>query len=107
MKAYRSHKTVLAVPIEYVGPLTLRTEDGEGVAISELGTKATPQVGDYFIIYEDGYKSFCPKAQFEAGYTAVKKENPNNAYRSVPPWHSHEEVEQERNVPVRSAQQGQ
>lgn len=31
--------------------------------------KHEPEVGGYFVVYEDGYKSYSPAGPFEAGYT--------------------------------------
>lgn len=33
--------------------------------------KHDPQAGGYYIVYEDGYKSFSPAGAFEAGYTRI------------------------------------
>jgi hypothetical protein len=33
--------------------------------------KHDPQVGGYFVQYEDGYKSFSPAQAFEEGYTRI------------------------------------
>jgi hypothetical protein len=33
--------------------------------------KHQPQVGGYYVIYEDGYVSFSPAAAFEDGYTRI------------------------------------
>jgi hypothetical protein len=33
--------------------------------------RGAPKIGDYFVIYEDGYQSWSPKAAFESGYTKV------------------------------------
>lgn len=33
--------------------------------------KHQPQVGGYYVVYEDGYKSFSPAAAFEGGYTRI------------------------------------
>ncbi len=33
--------------------------------------KHQPQVSGYFVVYEDGYKSFSPAAAFESGYTKI------------------------------------
>ena len=35
----------------------------------EYMRKHKPQVGGYFVQYEDGYKSFSPAEPFESGYT--------------------------------------
>ena len=34
--------------------------------------KHKPQVGGYYVVYKDGYKSFSPASAFEEGYTLVK-----------------------------------
>jgi hypothetical protein len=36
--------------------------------------KHNPQVGGYFVRYEDGYESYSPAAAFEGGYTRVTHE---------------------------------
>lgn len=33
--------------------------------------KHEPEVGGYFVVYEDGYKSFSPAEAFESGYTRI------------------------------------
>ena len=37
----------------------------------EYVNKHGPQAGGYYVVYEDGYKSFSPAKAFEDGYTAV------------------------------------
>lgn len=37
----------------------------------EYVTKHNPQSGGYFVVYEDGYKSFSPAKAFEEGYTRI------------------------------------
>jgi hypothetical protein len=34
--------------------------------------KHSPQAGGYYVVYEDGYRSYSPAAAFEAGYTLIK-----------------------------------
>lgn len=41
-----------AVPLEYIG-------------------KHSPQVGGYYVVYDDGYTSYSPAKAFEDGYTRV------------------------------------
>ncbi len=61
-KPYRA--TAMITPIE------------EGYAPFEVEAdyikKHNPQVGGYFVVYLDGYKSFSPAAVFEEGYTLSK-----------------------------------
>ena len=33
--------------------------------------KHNPQVGGYYVVYQDGYKSFSPAEAFEDGYTRI------------------------------------
>lgn len=33
--------------------------------------KHDPQVGGYWVLYEDGYESFSPADAFESGYTRI------------------------------------
>lgn len=35
--------------------------------------KHQPQVGGYYVVYKDGYKSYSPADAFEEGYTLIKK----------------------------------
>ena len=34
--------------------------------------KHKPEVGGYYVVYADGYKSFSPAKAFEEGYTLIK-----------------------------------
>jgi len=34
-------------------------------------SKHNPQVGGYYVVYEDGYQSFSPAKSFEEGYTLI------------------------------------
>lgn len=86
MPRYQSHKKVWALKIaaiEYhpVAPNT--TERSATITPAEEGygrfdvsaayvTKHDPQVGGYYVVYDDGYKSWSPAEAFEAGYTRIK-----------------------------------
>ena len=37
----------------------------------EYVAKHKPEVGGYYVVYEDGYKSFSPAGAFESGYTRL------------------------------------
>jgi hypothetical protein len=75
-----SHKVVQAAPIVSIGestsPDTLRVimvePLGDGVwepfAPTEPGMGARARVGDYAVVYDDGFKSISPKKAFEEGY---------------------------------------
>lgn len=38
---------------------------------TEYVQKHNPQVGGYYVVYEDGYKSFSPAKAFEDGYRLI------------------------------------
>ena len=38
---------------------------------AEYVRKHNPQVGGYYVVHEDGYKSFSPADAFEGGYTRI------------------------------------
>ena len=79
---WQCHKQVSAVKIEGV-----REGFGDGRAFSafivpegglpeiEVGqefiTKHKPVAGGYFVVYDDGYRSFSPAEAFESGYTRI------------------------------------
>lgn len=83
MPRYKSHKQVWALKIaelrkdtfgndEWDGVLTIVPEDTRYAPIRlepEFVDKHKPQVGGYFVVYKDGYKSFSPADAFEDGYT--------------------------------------
>ena len=86
MPVYKSHKRVWALQIaELRGTGTREQEDdgslwmlpaGEGFGEVRLSAdyviKHGPQVGGYYVVYDDGYKSFSPAKAFEEGYTLVE-----------------------------------
>lgn len=41
------------------------------VQLSDWHAKHKPQVGGYYVVYEDGYASYSPAKAFEEGYTLV------------------------------------
>lgn len=75
MKRYVCHKEVHADIIRSIE----KNSDGEGCLFlgntpftyvsAEYMRKHEPHVGGYYVVYEDGYKSFSPAAAFEKGYT--------------------------------------
>jgi hypothetical protein len=86
MPKYQSHKQVWALKIKAIvrdGEGENRESDGsamitpeeEGYAPfrveHEYMHKHKPEVGGYFVQYEDGYKSFSPAEPFESGYTRL------------------------------------
>lgn len=81
MPKYRSHKTVHALKIAAAevnkdGSVTIAPAD-EGFAVfttdTDFGSRFKGDENDpgYFVVYEDGYKSWSPSAAFESGYTRI------------------------------------
>jgi hypothetical protein len=99
MPRYRSHKAVWALKIkaidlanpptidelekilnnekstgeEVVGAMITPEEDGFAAfpVSREYVLKHSPQVGGYYVVYADGYKSWSPAQAFEEGYTRL------------------------------------
>lgn len=77
LPAYKSHKTVRAAKItgfrqngNFGMPDLLLGEIGSVVAmLPDWHEKHKPQVGGYYVLYEDGYASYSPAKAFEEGYT--------------------------------------
>lgn len=74
MPAYQSHKRVWALKIKEVRGNIIIPAD-EGYAQFEVTdgylSKHEPKDGGYYVVYEDGYKSFSPAEAFEGGYTRI------------------------------------
>jgi hypothetical protein len=78
MPRYKCHKEVWALKIAGIAP-----QNADGVAMiqpadsgyaafpvsQEYQQKHKPQVGGYYVVYDDGYKSYSPAAPFESGYS--------------------------------------
>lgn len=81
MPKYQCHKKVWALKIKAIGEgssnsefAILKFEDagyGPLPVSADWYFKHKPQVGGYYVVYEDGYKSFSPAAAFEAGYSLI------------------------------------
>lgn len=79
MPKYKCHKEVWALKIKSihivneVGVFLTPEEEGyEPVQVSmEYYSKHKPIVGGYYVLYEDGYKSFSPAKALEEGYTRI------------------------------------
>lgn len=81
MPMYQSHKRVWAFKIADIKRGQLA--DGSALIVpADAGylpfrvdraymLKHEPQVGGYYVVYEDGYKSFSPAKAFEEGYTKL------------------------------------
>lgn len=80
MPKYKCHKEVWALKIESIKQIDSDgnaeiTPAEEGFApfivSCEYAEKHKPHAGGYYVVYEDGYKSFSPAAAFEGGYAKV------------------------------------
>ena len=88
MPKYQRHKQVRALKIKAIarkpnpdptgrsaassyGATITPSEDGYGAfdVPPEYMNKHQPEVGGYYVVYEDGYKSYSPAAAFESGYS--------------------------------------
>lgn len=74
MPRYQSHKKVWALKIATVDGYNLTFADpGYAPIRVEAGmySRYTPVPGDYYVVYDDGYKSISPAKAFEEGYTRL------------------------------------
>jgi hypothetical protein len=78
MPRYKCHKEVHALKIaemSHHGDTCTITPADTGYTPFDVGydfiAKHNPQVGGYYVVYKDGYKSFSPADAFEDGYTRV------------------------------------
>lgn len=78
MPRYQSHKKVWALKIETItfragGAEIVPAEEGYGTFFvpADYMLKHDPKVGGYYVVYDDGYKSFSPADAFEGGYTRL------------------------------------
>lgn len=78
---YKCHKEVWALKIAGISLPQNEAGDAE-LAFADKGyapilmprewlDKNNPEVGGYYVVYKDGYKSFSPKEAFEDGYTRI------------------------------------
>ena len=83
MPKYKSHKEVWALKIREIyiasnmspdGILYFEDERYNPITLGcEYFEKHKPQVGGYYVVYKDGYKSFSPSEAFEGGNTLIKE----------------------------------
>ncbi len=89
MPKYQSHKKVWALKIKEVfldsvlaqtqqrettgGALIVPVEEGYApfTVNAEYVRKHDPKAGGYYVVYDDGYKSWSPAEAFESGYTKL------------------------------------
>lgn len=91
MPQYRCHKVVRALQIGGISPKPNPDQTGLSASVSygavllpsdpryapfevpaEYMTKHQPDVGGYYVVYEDGYASFSPAKAFEDGYSPIE-----------------------------------
>ena len=79
---YQCHKKVRALEIREIQyhptpgvVLALHNPDGEFHSFRTVSDgyfeRHNPQIGGYWVLYEDGYESFSPAEAFEGGYTLI------------------------------------
>jgi hypothetical protein len=79
MPKYKCYKEVWALKISGVkhhrdGSATIFPEDTRHApfeAGAEYIQKHKPEVGGYYVVYKDGYKSYSPAKAFEEGYSLI------------------------------------
>jgi cytochrome oxidase assembly protein ShyY1 len=89
MPKYQSHKKVWALKIAKIdrdidaakeqeretdgSAIITPADEGYGAFTvdGQYMHKHNPQVGGYYVVYQDGYKSFSPAEAFEDGYTRI------------------------------------
>ncbi|WP_206429561.1 hypothetical protein [Burkholderia gladioli] len=100
MPKYVCHKQVWALKIKAIRPNTDPAKSGLAGALQDGATitpedsgyapfqvdqayidKHSPNVGGYYVVYADGYKSFSPAEAFESGYTLINREKPQGDTR--------------------------
>jgi len=102
MPRYKCHKIVHALLIQAIvfdsdlARAAGRETDGtaritpaeEGFAPFKVGAdylrRHKPEVGGYYVVYEDGYISYSPAEPFESGYSAMVPESASGALTG--PW---------------------
>lgn len=82
MPRYQSHKQVWALEIDTISERLPYTKDDRKLTFRDKGyasitcdgamfTRYTPVPGDYYVQYDDGYKSFSPRKAFLDGYSKL------------------------------------
>jgi hypothetical protein len=81
---YRCHKVVRAAKITAfrqngnpgMPDIVLGEIGGIVTALPDWHAKNKPQVGGYYVVYEDGYTSYSPAKAFEEGYAKLEGQPP-------------------------------
>jgi hypothetical protein len=76
---WKCHKVVKAGKIltfsaGFSGPVTVADANGVPCKVNcppSVFARGRPNLGDYIVIYKDGYKSWSPAKAFEEGYTRI------------------------------------
>lgn len=81
---YQCHKIVTAGKIRQIdlepngnGGAILKFESNPDTKYEDIMVeqayldKHNPQIGGYYVVYEDGYESFSPTDAFESGYSLI------------------------------------
>lgn len=82
MPRYKCHKEVCALKIAKIEEHGPSGSDGATITPAEPGYspfdvpaayigRHVPQVGGYYVVYDDGYESFSPAKAFEEGYRPI------------------------------------
>jgi len=84
LQRYKCHKEVEAFRIREIlstanigeesdGSAILTADNGGRLRVSpEYMQKHRPQIGGYFVLYDDGYRSFSPAKAFDDGYRLMQ-----------------------------------
>lgn len=80
LQRYQCHKQVSAGKILFMakdeqgGKLMLHLDNLANIVSVDLSylDKHKPQIGGYYVVYEDGYESFSPAEAFEQGYSLIE-----------------------------------
>lgn len=94
---YRSHKVVGALKIKSIDDPNGATDGSRLLSFEEEGyapvcvdgdwmRRHRPEVGGYYVVYRDGYKSFSPAQAFEEGYTPEESGGHVEQAVAGPPW---------------------
>lgn len=88
---YQSHKKVRASKItewvlaDHGSRLDIVTENGTITLDPAWALRHKPEVGGYYVVYEDGYASYSPAQAFEEGYTRIEETAPGAVFSPLQP----------------------
>lgn len=64
----------MAIPADAAHGIRLQGGEWVNLTTKEVA-RHVPEVGEYFVVYRDGYRSFSPAKEFEDGYTPLLEES--------------------------------